>query len=276
MKEYKHTKWKDTDPVIHVFKTTPKFHEKSHTHDFIEIVYVLSGVSEQVIDGVAYNTRRGDLLFIGYGATHEFTPVEDFTYINICFYPETMGNIVTPQNSFSLLSLAVFNQVSRNGQGGKVSFTGAERDEIEYILLQMLKEQEGQQKERNLVVESYMNILIAKILRQTEESLVEEPAKWLEIVDYIDKNPSADLSLSTLAKQCFHNPSYFSRIFKEQMGVTLTKYVTKKRIERAITLLTETDLAIEKIASETGFSSKSALYKAFKENGNIAPSDYRK
>ena len=276
MKNYKFTEWKDKDPTIHVFKYASDFPEQLHTHDFIEIVYVLDGTSVQIIDGVSYETRRGDLLFIGYGATHQFIPNENYAYYNVSFYPETMENIVTPQNSFSLLSLAVFNEVSRNGQGGKVSFNGQERDEIESILSQMLKEQEGEQKERNLVIESYMNILIDKLLRKTEENIVDAPSKWLEIIDYIKDNPSADLSLKTLANQSFYNPSYFSRIFKEKTGVPLTKYVAKKRIERAIKLLTETTLSIDMIAEETGFSNKSALYKAFRENGEKPPLEYRK
>lgn len=276
MKQYQFSEWKDKDPTVHLFKESPKFPEQPHTHDFIEIVYVLDGVSEHTVDDLSFSARRGDLLFIGYGSKHQFTHAENYTYINVCFYPETMGNIVTTQNSFSLLSLAVFNQVSRNGQGGKVSFVGVERDEIENILSKMLKEQDGEQKERNLVIESYMNILITKLLRKTEENIVEAPSKWLEIIDYIEDNPSADLSLQTLAKQSFYNPSYFSRIFKEKMGVPLTKYVAKKRVERAIKLLTETTLSIDKIAEETGFSNKNALYKAFRENGESAPLEYRK
>ena len=42
----------------------------THTHNYIEVVYVLKGVGLQYINGIPYNVKRGDILFINYGQLH--------------------------------------------------------------------------------------------------------------------------------------------------------------------------------------------------------------
>ena len=99
---------------------------------------------------------------------------------------------------------------------------------------------------------------------------------WDKLLKYIDDNLSSELSLPYLAKKCFYNPSYFSRAFKERCGVSLTKYITVRRVERAIVLLENGGMSSEKIAEAVGFASKSALYRAFLREKGVSLSDYRK
>ena len=74
MKFYKSEQFVDEGKSIGVFyRNESSMVETIHRHDFIEIIYILSGESEQVIDGVSYSVKRGDVLFINYGSTHSFT-----------------------------------------------------------------------------------------------------------------------------------------------------------------------------------------------------------
>ena len=93
--------------------------EPSHTHDFIEIVYVLSGQMTQVINDKEYNVGHGDLLFMNYGCTHEFYSETDYSYVNILFSPELMTEEVSsPSGVFSLLSLTAFNEMRNDSDFG--------------------------------------------------------------------------------------------------------------------------------------------------------------
>ena len=56
-----------------------------HTHDFLEIVYIVSGSSLQIVDGREYQVSAGDLLFINLGSTHSFTCGKRFSYANIIY-----------------------------------------------------------------------------------------------------------------------------------------------------------------------------------------------
>lgn len=273
------------DDTIHLFqfttypgKTDPITY-REHTHDFIEIVYVLAGSALQTVNDEYYEVHRGDLLFINYGSTHAFEPHEPFSYINICFKPETIAeSIITPENAFAVLQLTAFDEVRRESQDSMISFTGEEREEIEQIVKAMLREYKAKNTSWRTMLESYMNILIVRMLRRVrfENADKSETDIWSELSDYIDANLGSDLTLSTLAGKCFYNPSYFSRIFKERFEMSLTEYINRRRIDHAIRLFRETSLSGEEIAEQAGFSSKSSFYRVFTKITGHTPSEYRK
>ena len=123
-----------------------------------------------------------------------------------------------------------------------------------------------------------MSILLVKILRKAASAPKEDNHRgsWQELSDYIDRNLGSDLTLSALAQRYFYNPSYLSRMFKKQFGASLTEHIGKRRISQAIHLLRETKLTVSEIATQVGYPSKSAFYRAFAKITGGSPSDYRK
>ena len=81
--------------------------------------------------------------------------------------------------------------------------------------------------------------------------------------------------MSDLAKKCFYNPSYFSRVFKEKFGVTFVEYVTVKRLDHAVKLLEENNLTLDEISRRAGFADKNSFYYAFSHYLGAKPSQYR-
>ena len=280
MKFYKSEQFVDEGKSIGVFyRNESSMVETIHRHDFIEIIYILSGESEQVIDGVSYSVKRGDVLFINYGSTHSFTCKESLEYVNISFSPETVGNsLITPENAFALLSLTAFNEMRGTNDGGKVTFSGNDRSEIESIINAMLKEKSEEKAYTDAIMQSYMNILMVKMLRKVDILPYDDKKSklWQELSDYIDKNLDSKLTLEALAKKCFYNPSYFSRAFKEKFGLSFKEYVGRKRIEYSCRLLENTDYTVDEISAMAGFSERSSFYQLFAKYTNATPSDYRK
>ena len=264
---------------LHIFSSTKKVISiEAHTHDFIELIYVMSGRARQYVDGIGYEVERGDVIFINYGSTHAFETEEAFSFINICFSPETVGEaIITRENAFSLLSLTAFHEIVGDSGGGKLSFFGGERLEIENILKSMLHEYREKKPSWDSVAECYLNILITKMLRKVEMGIEKEELgeMWKRLAEYIDTNPDASLTLSALAQKCFYNPSYFSRMFKEKFKMSPMEYVTRKRLDYALRLLCETPLSIDEIGARVGFSNRSNFYRAFYKYLGGKPSDYR-
>ena len=57
-----------------------------HTHEFVELIFILSGRGEHRIDGISYKVEAGDLLFVNYGQSHSFLAEKDgFQYYNLLF-----------------------------------------------------------------------------------------------------------------------------------------------------------------------------------------------
>ena len=279
MRIYKTEDYIEQGKRIHVFFSEKKNGdvEPPHTHDFIEIVYVFSGNTTHVIDGVEYAVKHGDLLFLNYGSTHAFFSDKPYSYVNICFSPETLGNaVVTAENAFSLLSLTAFNEMRADAEGGVLSFAGEERGEVEQILRAMMREYERREPSWDTVMESYLSILITRMLRKTRltASRTMDDA-WRVLSDYIDENLGEELTLSALASKCFYNPSYFSRAFKEKFGVSFVEYVGRKRVEHAIALLRESEMSIDEISEGVGFADRRNLYHAFSKYAGATPAEFR-
>lgn len=93
---------------------------------------------------------------------------------------------------------------------------------------------------------------------------------------YIDENYINKITLKTVADDLFTNPSYFSTLFKKEMGISFTDYLNDIRIKRAQDLLLSTNLSLTDISSRSGFDCQSYFTKVFKKKNGITPSEYRK
>ena len=265
---------------IHIFANQTDAKDRVHTHEFIEIVYARSGNALEIVDGIEYPVRHGDMIFMNYGSTHQTVVKEgSYSYVTICFSPEVVGQtIITPENAFALLSLTAFNEMRSEAGGGKISFDLRERQSIERLLEEMLQEEQMKETSWDRIMENYLNVLITKMLRKTEYGSKEQEQEemWQELAEYIEGNPDADLSLATLARKSFYNPSYFSRIFKEKFGVSLVEYVNRKRIDNAVRLLCESEMSVDEILTRVGFSDRSNFYRVFSKFMGSTPADIRK
>ena len=280
MKKYLTKDYIQEGSSIHIFRSKKrKMLEPEHTHEFIEIIYITEGSCVHTINGVSYNVKHGDMLFINYGSVHSFESDDCFSYVNVCFSPEMLGDkIITRDNAFSLLCLTAFDEMRSESDGGVISFSEGERKELENIFEYMLREKKEGLPEWSKILENYLNIVVTKMLRKAHGSLELHSINtvWEELSEYIDQNLGNELSLSSLAEKCFYNPSYFSRIFKKKFGVSLVEYVARKRLDYAIELLGDSELSVDEISSKAGFSDRSKFYYAFSKYIGGTPTDYRK
>jgi AraC-like DNA-binding protein len=248
-----------------------------HIHEFIEMIYISDGEGSQFVDGVEYSVKRGDMLFVNYGATHSFVANGTMSYIEIYFSPKLVENgVITPENAIAMLALSSFDGMRAEKSGGMVSFTGQDMIEVEFILGAMKRECERSSAPSRNIMESYVNILIAMMLRRasSEDELLAEDM-WQSMKSYIDSNPEEKMTLSSLSSKVFYNPSYFSRVFKRKFGVSPMEYLRERRFERAAVLLSSTDDSVDDIIERVGFTDRSSFYHLFAKRFGRTPSEYR-
>ena len=93
---------------------------------------------------------------------------------------------------------------------------------------------------------------------------------------YIDKHLYQNPSLRDISAYVYLSETYFSKLFKKEMGLTLVQYVNQRKLDQAKILLRESDTPIESIAKALGFSRPSYFSKIFKEAMADTPHGYRK
>jgi two-component system response regulator YesN len=82
--------------------------------------------------------------------------------------------------------------------------------------------------------------------------------------------------LSQIAEALSVHPSYLSRAFKKALGMTLTTYINKLRIEEAKYLFEQADASVTQVALATGYTDPNYFSKVFTKLEHVTPHDYRK
>ena len=95
-------------------------------------------------------------------------------------------------------------------------------------------------------------------------------------IAYIADNLNQSLTVSSLAERAYMSEYHFIRIFKKQTGLTPHAYITASRIDVAKFLLANSDLSLDEIRKQCGFSSISILCTTFKHQVGMTPIQYRR
>ncbi len=95
-------------------------------------------------------------------------------------------------------------------------------------------------------------------------------------IDYIYDHLHEPLTMEQLAKNENLNPSYFSKLFSNEMGIPVKAYILSVKIDTAKNMLEKSEYSITDIALSLGFSSQSAFTAAFKKLTGETPARYRK
>ena len=249
-----------------------------HKHTFFEFVYIQKGTSRQYIDGVEYNVRHGDLLFINRNQTHSYTPSDICEFVNILINPEFIGKeLMNTESLITLFSHSMFEEFeSLDASFGQcVHFSGEDRSEIDTVIDILLREY----KEKNIgyksVMQGCIRILFSKMLRALQKSdsqPVRESNELIEeIKNYIDENFDRRITLSEIAEKSFYNPIYFGNLLKKHFGKSFSTYVKEKRISKAAELLKNTDKSVDEVMSLVGYNDKKLFYSHFKETYGTTP-----
>ena len=94
-------------------------------------------------------------------------------------------------------------------------------------------------------------------------------------IDYIYENLGADLSVKALAEVIGLNSTYLSRLFRQEVGISLKRFVKEARVDTAQNLLRYSDLSYSVISTSLGFSTQSVFIAVFKEITGMTPKVYR-
>lgn len=94
-------------------------------------------------------------------------------------------------------------------------------------------------------------------------------------IDYIYDNLNQNLHVDVIAKHVQMTPSYLSRLFSREVGISISAYIKNLRLDTAAQMLIYSDYEISEIAAYFLFSSQSHFTTAFQKKYGITPKRYR-
>lgn len=104
----------------------------------------------------------------------------------------------------------------------------------------------------------------------------EERSVCSRITAYINRHFADGITLADISENCFCSRSSVSHIFAKQQGISVMKYIQKKRLAEAKTLLLDSDFSIKTISEMTGFSDSNYFIARFKKEYGLPPAKFRK
>lgn len=96
-----------------------------------------------------------------------------------------------------------------------------------------------------------------------------------KVIDYIEQNIEKEISLDNISKSIGYSKFHLNRVFAEQAGITIYKYLQNRRLTIAAEKLVKTDKSITQIAYEAGYDTQQSFSFAFKQVYLYPPKTYR-
>ena len=126
-----------------------------------------------------------------------------------------------------------------------------------------------------------LQALIPKMIRHycllvQKHSLERYSGPIRDCLNFIDFHYMEPLSLESLAARFVINKNYLSSRFHKEVGMTVTDYINKTRVQRSEELLGKKTLSMQAIAEQCGFSDANYFTRTFKKINGISPNEYRK
>jgi len=257
------------DKIIIEEKTLPH-NVDIHYHDFFEIEFVLSGKATHIFNNRQYELSRGFLHLIMPANFHSYSlkNEDSLKYFNIRFDESVLSNELKNAICFSnrdfILKLEedAFNQVLK---------------QCKY----MLKEFNSNSEFKEIMLQSCIQQLCVFLIRLLNSSKGPEKiqavydAKIQSALAYMQTNFRKKISVSDVAKLLNFSNNYFSNYFSDSVGVSFSAYLKDLRLQFAMNLLNSSNLNINEICYESGFSTLSNFTQAFKEKYGYSPKHFQ-
>ena len=99
--------------------------------------------------------------------------------------------------------------------------------------------------------------------------------RMLRVRDAMDRGYAKPLDIPTLARIAYVSEAHFIRTFRATFGETPHRYLQRRRVERAMFLLRETERSVSEICLDVGFTSLGTFGRTFREIVGESPTRYR-
>ncbi|WP_185150839.1 helix-turn-helix domain-containing protein [Peribacillus simplex] len=247
-------------------------HHSQHIHLGIEILFVIRGEIEVMVNQDSYHLAENDLMLINANDVHTVKGHKD----NVVLLLQIPLHSI--EQHYPDIHVCYFDCRSSKEDNGLYLLFDQIRQLLAEILIAHYQEQDGSELEINSQIFKLVTLLIRNFktthLGQNRFNEMKDE-RIRDILTFIEKNYRKQMSFEEIAKRQYLSLYYLSRYFKQAVGVSFSQYVKQIRLKSAVHELLYTDHNIMKVSLNNGFPNVKAFNKAFKEMYNQTPAEYR-
>ncbi|GAB3255504.1 AraC family transcriptional regulator [Larkinella harenae] len=268
------------EPFKIVYKTLDECPKLEHQHSFFELVYVLSGTGRQCINQNQFNYHAGHLFLITPDDCHalyiETTSELFFLRFNDIYVQS--GALQT--GSIQRLEYILQNA---NHQPGCILKNQSDKKLVRPVVEAIIREYENRDLYNQELIRQLVNTLIVVVARNIANYMPEQVSakteeKALDILNYIQNHiyEPEKIRAEAVSRHFGISETYLGRYFKKHTAETMQQYITNYRLKLIEVRLRHSDMRINEIAQELGFTDESHLNKFFRKKKGHSPTAFRK
>ena len=240
-----------------------------HYHDFHKIIVFISGKVTYHIEGKAYHLKPRDILLVSQGAIHKPEIDPSVPYERYIFWIRDDLSCQELNTCFQKANDRSFNLVRADS-----ALQERLKDLLPEIEQTLQNKHFGDTVLRNALFTQFM-IYINRIFLRTssspDEKTYSSDTQVEQLLKYINRNLSENLSIDQLANRFFFSKYHMMRKFKNETGYTIHNYITSKRLLMARSLIGQ-GMPVMKAAQASGFHDYTTFVRAYKKQFGKAPS----
>jgi AraC-like DNA-binding protein len=267
--------------LLYVNRATETFQMPLHSHEFIELAYVAEGKGFHYIENEIQRIHKGQLHIIPIGVSHVFRP----TSTDAIKHPLIVYNCIFTRQLIASLVPFITDSLIRDFLDGlsqdSLAFDALfDADgSIERLFLALYREYTLPVTGSSTYLNTLLVQLIVTIYRlknQKDDIALSKPARFLQLLHYIDQQYAEEITLSHLTDRYQWSERHLQRLFKQHTDQTFNHYLQNVRIQKSCELIRSSQLAISRVAEAVGYKDIDSFNGLFKRFVGRTPSSYRK
>lgn len=245
-------------------------------HYATEIAILTSGSLKRFYRNWEHVCEIGDIWFSGIWEPHGYTVLsEPCSAIAFITSPEFLANMRFPEEKgFNALAPYMVLPEKRPKTDKNV------KNKVLSIAGRAKKNSKGHLKYKNLWTRNLLLELILSVYEKWQPDILKNnlPESSFNMIkkalNFVFSN-KAFLPVEKVSSYCGMNRTGFSRFFKQIMGIGFAQFALRYRLSSVAKALLTTDLPVEAISFEWGFSDVCHLHRVFKDHYGCSPTSYR-
>ncbi|TYP71754.1 helix-turn-helix domain-containing protein [Paenibacillus methanolicus] len=253
-----------------------------HRHvDFSELVIVLNGHADHIVNNETSFIKKGDVFVINGDTPHGYKDPHQFKICNIMYRAEMLrfaGPDLRTSNGYQALFVLEPYYRSIQAYQSKLSLPIPSLEYVASLISGLMEEYQGRAQGYQTMLLSRFMELVVYLSRQYDGQENRHANNLLHLasaISYIEDHYLEPLSLQSVAEHANVSVRHLNRIFRSYYLLTPISYLLRLRLERAFHLLKQTNRPVTQISYECGFNDSNYFTRQFTKAYGVSPRLFR-